>query len=68
MLHVAIIYGGLVGKNVVFVDLYLYSQDGVSGRKNWGQLGIYVWFLKRLIKRGKNLPLCKHNGGGQGCR
>lgn len=33
MLGPAIIYGGLDGKNVVFVDFYLYSQDGVSGRK-----------------------------------
>ena len=36
MLKPAIIYGRPVGKNVVFVDFYLCSPDGVSGRKNWG--------------------------------
>lgn len=36
MLKPALIYGRPVGKNVVFVDFYLYGQDDVSGRKNWG--------------------------------
>lgn len=31
-----IIYGRLVGKNVVFVDFYFYSQNCIFGRKNWG--------------------------------
>lgn len=36
MLKQAIIYDRPVGKNVIFVEFYLYSHDGVSGRKNWG--------------------------------
>lgn len=32
----AIIYDRPVGKNVIFVEFYLYSHDGGSGRKNWG--------------------------------
>ena len=32
-----------VGKNVMFVEFYLYSQDGVSGRKNWGWRNQNAW-------------------------
>lgn len=47
----------------------LEGRTGVDITRGYEcQLGIYVWFLKRLIKREKSLPLCKHNGGGQGCR
>lgn len=53
-----------VGKNVIFVEFYLYSQDGISGRKNWVditkkmhecQTEVYLWFPARLIKL-KNPP------------
>lgn len=35
-LRPATTYGRPVGKNVIFVDFYLCSQDGISGRKNSG--------------------------------
>lgn len=36
MLKPATAYGRPVGKNVMLVDFYLCSQDGISGRRNSG--------------------------------